>query len=80
MSGGDRASPSACIIKIFNAKAVARMDGWVTFASAVLDGPVLKNRKNIAKNRQIQAAGKGTYNIATTNGNESKIPAPETRK
>ncbi len=48
---------------MFNANAVARTDGCVTFASAVFDGPVLKNRKNSAMNSSAQAAGNGTYNI-----------------
>jgi hypothetical protein len=33
------------MIKIFSANALARTVGGVTLAQAVLDGPILKNRK-----------------------------------
>ena len=68
------------MIKILRAKAVARTDGWVTFASAVFDGPVLKKRKKIAMNIRTHAAGNGVKSIAAENGNAIKIPIPETRK
>src|SRR2546427_1347483 len=68
------------MIRIFNAKAVARTLGIVTFASAVFDGPVLKNRKNTAMKRQTQAAGNRTQSMAIVAGKASKTPTPETRK
>jgi hypothetical protein len=57
---GDMASPRACIIKILTAKALARTDGCVKFTIIVLSGPVLRNRKNSAKNiaiRQLLSIG-----------------------
>ena len=45
--------------EIFAANAVARTAGTETFARAVFDGPVFKNRKKIARNIVIQAAGNG---------------------
>src|SRR5579862_420458 len=60
MSEGEAASPKRWMTNILSAKAVARMEGGVTFASAVLEGPVLKNRKKIATKMQTHAAGNGT--------------------
>src|SRR5215831_20855491 len=68
INGGATASPSAWIIKMFNAKAVARTDGRVTFASAVFEGPVLKKRKKSAINISPQASGNGTKTTAAENG------------
>lgn len=47
---GEIASPSACIKKMFMAKAIARMEGAVTLIMTVFKGPVFRNRKNSAKN------------------------------
>ena len=55
MSGGEMASPNAWMRKIFSANAVARIRDEVTFASAVLAGPVLKKRKNTAPNTAAHA-------------------------
>ena len=52
-------SPNAWMTKMFAANAVARTAGSETFARAVFDGPVFKNRKKIARNIVIQAAGNG---------------------
>ena len=65
---------------MLTAKAVARTPGFVTFANAVLAGPVLKKRKKIARNIIIQAAGNGVKSINTENGNAIITPIPETRK
>ena len=65
---------------MFSAKAVARTLGSVTFASAVLDGPVLRNMKKTDANIRNQAAGKGVNNIATNSGKATIIPKPEMRK
>src|SRR5256885_16875989 len=59
ISGGDAMSPKRWMTKIFNAKAVARILGEVTLASAVFVGPVLKNRKKTAKKIQTHAPGNG---------------------
>jgi len=45
--------------KMFIANAVARTAGSETLANAVFDGPVFKNKKKIAKNIEIHAAGNG---------------------
>lgn len=58
-SGGEIASPSAWMKKIFKANAEARIREPVTFASAVLAGPVLKNRKNTAPKTANQAYANG---------------------
>src|SRR6266513_2003298 len=60
MSGGEIASPKRWMIKMFSAKAVARTLGRVTFASAVFDGPVLKNKKKTARKMHSHAPGKRT--------------------
>src|SRR5437016_3696095 len=52
-------SPSAWMTKMFAANAVARTAGSDTLASAVFEGPVFRNRKKMATNIVIQAAGKG---------------------
>src|SRR3954469_3065384 len=80
IAGGLTASPSAWMMKMFIAKAVARIDGCVTFARIVLLGPVLKNRKNTAPKIQTHASGNGVCSISSTNGQAHKIPSPETRK
>src|SRR3954469_7490831 len=58
--GGDAASPSAWIRKMFMAKAVARVVEGVTFARIVLLGPVLKKRKKTATPIALHAYGKGS--------------------
>ena len=68
------------MIKILRANAVALTDGWVTFARAVFEGPVLKKRKKIAINIITHAAGNGVKSIAAENGNAINTPIPETRK
>ncbi len=47
---GETASPKAWIKKIFTAKAMARMDGFVILTIMVFNGPVFRNRKNSARN------------------------------
>ena len=47
---GEIASPRACMKKMFTAKAMVRTDGLVTFTITVFSGPVLRNRKNSARN------------------------------
>src|ERR1700681_2195284 len=68
------------MIKILRAKAVARTFGSVTLASAVFEGPVLRNMKNTDPNISNHAAGNGVNNIATNKGKAAIIPTPETRK
>src|SRR2546423_7234340 len=65
---------------MLRAKAVAGRAGWVTLASAVLVGPVLKKRQKTAKNRNAQAAGNGVCNTRSKRGNPTSIAVPETRK
>src|SRR5690242_3207104 len=67
--GGEIASPRAWIRRIFSAKAVARVLAGVTLASAALAGPVLKNRKKMAKKTSTHAPGKGVFSIITVTGN-----------
>jgi len=43
--------------KMLAANAVARTAGSETFARAVFEGPVFKNKKKIARNIAIHAAG-----------------------
>src|ERR1700683_2114605 len=68
------------MIRIFSANAVARTHGWVTLARIVLYGPVLKNRQNSARKIHTQAIGNGVQSISRMNGQQSRIPTPETRK
>jgi hypothetical protein len=42
------------MIKILTAKALARISGCVTFTITVLRGPVLRKRKNSAKNIAVR--------------------------
>ena len=78
--GGEMASPNAWMRKIFSANAVALMREEVTFARAVLAGPVLKNRKNTAPNTAHHAYGNGSQSIASVHGNASRMAKPDTRK
>src|SRR5579875_3767332 len=66
--------------RMLSAKALARMDGWVTLARIVLLGPVLKNRQNMATNSNHQAYGKGVLSMAIQAGSAMSMAAPETRK
>src|SRR6266566_3333813 len=59
---------------MFKAKAVARTLGKLTFASAVLDGPLLKNIQNTAIKMQIHAGGKREHDADAGN---KKIRARE---
>src|SRR4051812_13313254 len=65
---------------MFAANAVARTAGTETFARAVFEGPVFKNRQKIARNIVIHAAGNGMYRVATKKGHAMSIPIPETQK
>src|SRR5438477_12412605 len=80
MSGGAAASPNKWMMKMLTAKAVARTPGFVTFANAVLAGPVLKKRKKIARNIIIQPTGNGVKSINTEKGNAITTRIPDTRK
>ena len=66
--------------KMLIANAVARMEGCVTLAKAVLVGPVLKNRQNTAQKSTTQAAGNAVCNTASSSGKPMSIAAPDTRK
>ena len=57
--GGEMASPRAWMRKMLRANAVDRVATGVTLARAALAGPVLKKRKNTARNTSPQAVGKG---------------------
>ena len=59
MSGGEMASPSAWMMRMLSAKAVARVAGGVTLARAALAGPVLKKRKKTARKTKTHAKGNG---------------------
>src|ERR1041385_3041610 len=65
---------------MFSANAVARTEGCVTLAKAVLAGPVLKKRKKTAINMKTQASGKGARTMPAANGNAIIAPIPDTRK
>ena len=66
--------------KILTANAVARTAGNETFARAVFEGPVFKNKKKIATNIPTHAAGNGMYKLMTKIGHAISIPMPETQK
>src|SRR5947209_15902445 len=72
------------MIRMLRAYAVERIDGWVTLARMVLVGPVLKNRKNTARNTKIHAQGngsqKGVRRTRRISGNERDMLTPDTRK
>src|SRR5436309_9936890 len=68
------------MIRMFRAKAEARIEGGETLARMVFVGPVLKNRQKTAANISTHASGNGVKRIKTNSGNASNIPAPETRK
>src|SRR3954447_17121363 len=80
MAGKAGTSPSRWRIRILKANAVARTLGNETFARAVFDGPVLRNRKKTEQNMKTHANGNGVKSIATNRGNAQSIPQPDTRK
>src|SRR5215207_7050241 len=80
IKGGEIASPSAWIKKIFSANAVERIREDVTLASAVFAGPVLKKRKNTAPNTAAHAYGNGSEIIPSVRGKASAIAAPDIAK
>src|SRR6266850_1284151 len=80
ISGGEIASPSVWMIKMFKANAVARTAGCVTLAKIVLVGPALKNRKKTVKNKNTHAYGNGTFSISRKLGTPSSMATPLTRK
>src|SRR6478736_4467504 len=67
-------------MKMFAANAVARTAGSETLARAVFEGPVFRNKKKIARNIAIHAAGNGMYRATMKIGHAISIPIPETKK
>src|SRR3954451_10669116 len=80
MSGGEMASPRAWMRRMYNAKALARTDGCVTFARMVFVGPVLKNRQKTVRKTKIHAQGNGRYRNPRIIGKPRSMAQPETRK
>jgi hypothetical protein len=68
------------MMKIFRAKALARILGEVTLARIVLLGPVFRNNTKTARKITTQQAGNGVTNINPINGTAVSIPIPDTQK
>src|SRR6516162_4031888 len=77
---GETASPRAWMMRMFRAKALARIDGCVTLARIVLVGPVLKNKQKQARKMKIQAAGNGVQRAHRIKGKATPIAMADTRK
>ena len=80
MINGEMASPKAWMMKIFTAKALARIAGCVTLARMVLVGPVLKYRQKTLKKTKSHAQGNGVQSTNKIIGKASNIDNPETTK
>ena len=68
------------MMRMLMANAEARISGGVVLASAVLLGPVLKNKQNTAANKTTHARGNGVISRRRNKGNPASIPKAETRK